>query len=198
MVSLTSCLTSAACTKESTSNNLQLALALLSPTGNRRRSSGLDVNPACCCLSRSFVMLLGSCPYQDRQEGLSSAHREIVSLQPRWSSPRVVATLIPILPSSYPRLTLDFHTNKRTIDEVVRQDRFLHELDASIPNLGGYIGQRPHQALAQQDRRIHHALDEAYSEGSGARHLLQAPRGGEGAKGQLRAGDLGHRLQRRH
>ena len=33
-----------------------------------------------------------------------------------------------IVPKSYPRLTLDFHTNKRIIDEVVRVPPFFSAL----------------------------------------------------------------------
>ena len=56
---------------------------------------------------------------KDHEEGISCHHREIVSsnwlnndLRSDWPWD--------FLLYSYPRLTLDFHTNKRIIDEVVR------------------------------------------------------------------------------
>ena len=58
-----------------------------------------------------LTAFLGSRSYQNYQEGLPRAHREIVRWHRVWYSVLTYAL-------SYPRLTLDFHTNKRVIDEV--------------------------------------------------------------------------------
>jgi hypothetical protein len=45
---------------------------------------------------------------------------------------------VPYRPHSYPRLTLDFHTNKRIIDEVVRiqqTSHFIHTLKTDFSRL---------------------------------------------------------------
>lgn len=84
---------------------------------------------------------------------------------------------------SYPRLTLDFHTNKRLIDEVVCLLYLLPRmLVLRLPS-----GCCSLEALAQQNCWIHNSLDEAYSEGTGPWHFVQASGGGTRAQGQLRA-----------
>ena len=62
------------------------------------------------------VLAPGPRSHENHQEGLPRPDRKIVSwahIYPPYSRSRNDAC-------SYPRLTLDFHTNKRIIDEVVR------------------------------------------------------------------------------
>ena len=60
----------------------------------------------------------GSCQDEDNQEGFSCPHREVVRTNPG----SIASFWLTRTCSSYPRLTLDFHTNKRIIDEVVRHN----------------------------------------------------------------------------
>lgn len=79
---------------------------------------------------------LGSRTYQDNQEGFPRSHRKIVSILLLYELVggrgilevarkdccgdfgRIQDEMLTVY-FSYPRLTLDFHTNKRIIDEVV-------------------------------------------------------------------------------
>jgi hypothetical protein len=63
--------------------------------------------------SSTEMLLVGPRSHEDRQEGISCPHREVVSRLTHTCRNNINIT------SSYPRLTLDFHTNKRIVDEVV-------------------------------------------------------------------------------
>jgi hypothetical protein len=80
---------------------------------------------------------------------------------------------------SYPRLTLDFHTNKRIIDEVV-------SIFPPSPLVLSHLfptGRSPLQAPPEQGFWLHYPLDEAYSARARPRYIVQAPGGGARAKG---------------
>lgn len=68
--------------------------------------------------SRRLTRSLGSHSHENHQESFSKLDREIVSQHIKIQK-RLLNGFV-LLFFSYPRLTLDFHTNKRTIDEVVR------------------------------------------------------------------------------
>lgn len=100
-----------------------------------------------------------------------------------------------IIERYYPKLTLDFETNKRICDEIaiIASKRLRNKV--RLPRRWCLLGRvEPPADSSSSDCRLHHALDEAHSAWSRPRHLVQAPGGGARAQGPVRARDLGARL----
>ena len=75
----------------------------------------------------------------------------------------------------YPKLTLDFETNKRICDEIaiIASKRLRNKV-----GVDERIQKAPKTNIFTSDRRLHHPLDEAYSAWSRPWYFLQAARGG--------------------
>ena len=91
-----------------------------------------------------------------------------------------------IIERYYPKLTLDFETNKRICDEiaVIPSKRLRNKVRRLIrwghhsAIIERYVSGMITNSLLPPDRRLHHPLDEAYPAWPGTRHLLQAARRG--------------------
>lgn len=81
-----------------------------------------------------------------------------------------------IIERFYPRLTLDFETNKRICDEIatIASKRLRNKVSREVTPECTYddcsdMG----LTWLRVDRRLYHAFDEAYSARTSSRHLLQ-------------------------
>ena len=102
-----------------------------------------------------------------------------------------------IIERYYPKLTLDFETNKRICDEIaiIASKRLRNKVGIdpitsyfSFPSVGVHI------LILEIDRRLHYTFDEADSTGTGSRHFLQATRRRAGAEGSICARNIGIRF----
>lgn len=100
-----------------------------------------------------------------------------------------------IIERYYPKLTLDFETNKRICDEIaiIASKRLRNKVRP--PQRDSAIAySRLYSNRLITDCWIHHPSHEAYSTWSSPRYLLQAPRRGERAKGSIRPRSFRPRL----
>jgi ribosomal protein S17E len=96
-----------------------------------------------------------------------------------------------IIERYYPKLTLDFETNKRICDEIaiIASKRLRNKVRPTVADWKISSNMR-----IETDCRLHYTFDEAHSTRSRPWYLLQAPGRGERAKGSIRPRSFSPRL----